>query len=94
MTQLMLSFESTALDFHSLTPEVSPVVVNTMTTPDQNKEDVPRFSELLKGDKNHPEEGPSSQEPHHMGDLARLVLMRYELVARRRALLAQNSVAG
>jgi hypothetical protein len=44
--------------------------------------------------------GPSVGEPnlaaqlerdsglHHMGDLARLVLLRYELVAKRRALLA------
>ena len=30
---------------------------------------------------------------HHMGDLARLVLLRYELVARRRALLAARRAA-
>ena len=30
---------------------------------------------------------------HHMGDLARLVLLRYELVAKRRALLAARKAA-
>jgi hypothetical protein len=30
---------------------------------------------------------------HHMGDLARLVLLRYELVAKRRAMMAANREA-
>lgn len=30
---------------------------------------------------------------HHMGDLARLVLLRYELVAKRRALMAARKAA-
>ena len=30
---------------------------------------------------------------HHMGDLARLVLLRYELVAKRRALMAARRAA-
>jgi hypothetical protein len=28
---------------------------------------------------------------HHMGDLARLVLLRYELVAKRRAMMAAKN---
>ena len=30
---------------------------------------------------------------HHMGDLARLVLLRYELVAKRRAMMAARKAA-
>lgn len=30
---------------------------------------------------------------HHMGDLARLVLLRYDLVARRRAMMAARRAA-
>ena len=30
---------------------------------------------------------------HHMGDLARLVLLRYDLVAKRRALMAARKAA-
>ena len=30
---------------------------------------------------------------HHMGDLARLVLLRYELVAKRRAIMAARKAA-
>ena len=30
---------------------------------------------------------------HHMGDLARLVLLRYDLVAKRRALMARRKAA-
>ena len=76
MTQLLL-FDAPAAD----PPAITPSAANDPTPPGTTKSDAPGLSDRRR-------RGPvDDHQPgmHRMGDLARLVLMRYDMVAKRRA---------
>jgi len=74
MTQLLLFDTSAAKPFAPVTSYVAEVTTNYLTQTSQTPQ-----SQSQQGLNQH------QRGLNHMGDLARLVLLRYDLVARRRA---------
>ena len=102
MTQLMLFDAPASVSVAApLAPTVNePAVSEQASARDTAKENA--FSSNRRraavsgaGDARRPSRQETGQRGgmHHMGDLARLVLMRYEMVHRRRAALAQRQQA-
>ena len=80
MTQMLLFDSPAATENFS----ASPIPVADCPAADCPGKEAPVVQRSTKSLENDADRGGM----HHMGDLARLVLMRYELVAQRRAALA------
>ena len=81
MTQLLL-FETPT---QTNTTQIAPIVIPSTPAPSQTSTDSHTASERRDQYK---------RGVNHMGDLARLVLMRYDMVAERRAKLAARRAQG
>tara|TARA_R110002049_G_scaffold309268_1_gene519593 strand:- start:125492 stop:125881 length:390 start_codon:yes stop_codon:yes gene_type:complete len=93
MTQLLL-FDAPVSNAAVSNPPVSTPAATTTITPVTTSESATAVTaEPSQRYAKRPSRGPvDDHQPgvHHMGDLARLVLMRYDMVAKRRAELAEK----